>query len=118
MAKDHESAFFLWRDRLSALRCQAALVRARGNHREAARLIGLDHTTLFKILQRNDQMLLKRADAEGWKGQATDLAALEPPRQEQHDHDDQQDRADPDSASRTVSVITAATAKEQEHDQN
>ena len=66
MAKNHASAFFLWQRRISALRCQAALVHTSGNQREAARLIGLDHTTLFKILQRNDAMLLKRADAEGW----------------------------------------------------
>jgi len=67
MAKNHESSFFHWQSRISALRCQAALVHTRGNQREAARLIGLDHTTLFKILRRNDEMLLKRADAEGWK---------------------------------------------------
>ena len=67
MAKHTESAFYLWQNRLSALRCQAAMVHARGNIREAARLIGLDHTTLFKILRRNDQILLKRAEAEGWK---------------------------------------------------
>ena len=67
MAKNHESSFFHWQNRISALRCQAALVHTRGNQREAARLIGLDHTTLFKILRRNDEMLLKRADAEGWK---------------------------------------------------
>jgi transcriptional regulator of acetoin/glycerol metabolism len=65
--KNHESAFYLWQNRISALRCQAALVRTSGNLREAARLIGLDHTTMLKMLQRNDQMLLKRADSEGWK---------------------------------------------------
>jgi transcriptional regulator of acetoin/glycerol metabolism len=68
MAKHHESAFFLWQDRISALRCQAALIHTRGNQREAARLIGIDHTTLHKILRRNDQMLLTRAAAEGWQG--------------------------------------------------
>lgn len=65
--KHHQSAFFRWQNRICALRCQAALVHTRGNQREAARLIGVDHTTLFKILQRNDQMLLKRAAAEGWQ---------------------------------------------------
>jgi transcriptional regulator with GAF, ATPase, and Fis domain len=67
MAKHHEAAFYLWQNRISALRCQAAMVHTGGNQREAARLIGLDHTTMFKILRRNDLMLLKRADAEGWK---------------------------------------------------
>ena len=66
MAKNHGSAFHLWQSRISALRCQAAMVHANGNTREAARLLGLDHTTLFRILRRNDAMLLKRAQAEGW----------------------------------------------------
>lgn len=61
------SAFHVWLDRISAMRCRAALVKCGGNYRDAARQIGVDYTTLFRILKRDDAMLDARAAAENWQ---------------------------------------------------
>jgi transcriptional regulator of acetoin/glycerol metabolism len=62
-----DSPFHVWVARMSALRCRAAVVRCDGNHRDAARQIGVDFTTLWRILKRDDAMLDERAAAEHWQ---------------------------------------------------
>ena len=62
-----KSPFHVWLDRMAALRCRAAIVRCDGNYRDAARQIGLDHTTFWKILHRDNAMLDARAAAENWQ---------------------------------------------------
>src|SRR5258708_33772599 len=47
--------------------CRAALVKARGHKREAAKLLGIDHTTLDKILKRDNAIIDRRAAAERWQ---------------------------------------------------
>jgi hypothetical protein len=66
MAKSY-SAFHVWLDRLAALRCRGAMVKCNGNVRNAARQIGIDYSTLYKILKRDDAMLDARAAAENWQ---------------------------------------------------
>jgi hypothetical protein len=57
---------------MSALRCRAAVLHSNGNQREAARLIGIDRTTMFKVLQRDNAMLDARASAEHWQPDLAD----------------------------------------------
>jgi transcriptional regulator with AAA-type ATPase domain len=66
------SPFHSWLDRMSALRCRAAVLRANGNQREAARLIGIDRTTMFKVLKRDNAVLDARAAAENWQPDLAD----------------------------------------------
>ena len=69
------SAFHVWLHRMGAMRCRAAVVKCGGNLRDAARQIGVDHTTLWKILQRDNAMLDARAAAENWNPPEAEVIA-------------------------------------------
>jgi Bacterial regulatory protein, Fis family len=72
-----EAPFHIWHKRLAALRCRAAVLFCKGNQRHAARLIGLDRTTLWKILRADDALLDARAAREGWIAPDESSAAQE-----------------------------------------
>jgi hypothetical protein len=59
--------FHIWLDRQAAMCCRSALVRAGGHYRNAAMLIGIDYSTLSRILKRDNALLDARAAAEGWQ---------------------------------------------------
>jgi hypothetical protein len=62
-----DGPFHVWLNRMAAMRCRAAVVKCAGNQREAARQIGLDNATLWRILKRDNAVLDARAAAENWQ---------------------------------------------------
>ena len=58
--------FWVWWQRAAAIRCRQALVFAHGNRNEAARLLGIDRTSLYRFIVADNQRIEQRMYAEGW----------------------------------------------------
>ncbi len=78
MAAQRRLPFHIWLDRVGAMCCRSALVRANGHQRNAAMLIGIDYSTLSRILKRDNALLDARAAAEGWQPAVTEVLITSP----------------------------------------